>query len=202
SLMETPVVMSIEPVFDGDNGIRARIFAGSCLGCHSSTLSGINRNGAPAGINFDTFEAAMQSGERAVARGAISMTMPPSASGLPPLTQEQAAALTAWQMAGFPQVAAAAPIEAVFDGDNGIRARIFAGSCLGCHSSTLSGTDRNFAPIGINFDTFEAAMQSGERAVARGAVSMTMPPSASGLPMLTAAQAEALTAWQTAGFPQ
>jgi uncharacterized membrane protein len=34
--------------------------------------------------------------------------------------------------------------------------------CAGCHSSALSGTDRNGAPAGIDFDTYEGAVANAE----------------------------------------
>lgn len=36
----------------------------NCTGCHASTLQGANRNGAPTGVDFDTYANAAQSAER------------------------------------------------------------------------------------------------------------------------------------------
>jgi hypothetical protein len=67
--------------YDGNEGVRAQIFAPNCLGCHSSTLSGSARNGAPASVNFNTYALATSGTNetRAVAR-VTAGTMPPSGS--------------------------------------------------------------------------------------------------------------------------
>ncbi|NOQ15455.1 MAG: hypothetical protein GQ581_00170 [Methyloprofundus sp.] len=96
-------VMAIDPVYDGDNGIRANVFASNCLACHSSELTGSQRNGAPSNVNWDTYSVALAKADRAVVRAVDRMSMPPSFSGLPTLTQEQKDAMLAWQQAGFPE---------------------------------------------------------------------------------------------------
>lgn len=93
---------AIEPVYDGEDGIRAKVFASNCLACHSSDKSGGARNGAPAGVNFDNYTDAIASGDKAVGRGVIQMNMPPSFSPLPTLDDEQKQALKNWQALGFP----------------------------------------------------------------------------------------------------
>ena len=95
-------VFAIEPVYEGEDGIRAQVFATNCLACHSSELSGAQRNGAPSAVNYDTFSAASEKADRAVARAVELLTMPPSFSSLPKLNQEQQDAMLAWQQAGFP----------------------------------------------------------------------------------------------------
>jgi len=52
-----------------------------CISCHASSLQGAARNGAPAGVNFDTYNAAVASGNRANVRIQAG-TMPP-AGGIP-----------------------------------------------------------------------------------------------------------------------
>jgi uncharacterized membrane protein len=54
----------------------------NCTGCHASTLQGANRNGAPTGVDFDTYANAVQSAERGNARIQAG-SMPPS-GGLSP----------------------------------------------------------------------------------------------------------------------
>jgi uncharacterized membrane protein len=49
----------------------------SCTGCHASTLHGANRNGAPTGVDFETYARAAQSAERGNARIQAG-SMPPS----------------------------------------------------------------------------------------------------------------------------
>jgi len=93
---------AIEPVYDGEDGIRAMVFETNCLGCHSSELTGADRNGAPAGADFDTYSEASEHGEGAVNRGVIAMDMPP-ASVSNALTDMQKQALKNWKALGFPK---------------------------------------------------------------------------------------------------
>jgi len=97
-------VFAIDPVYDGDNGIRAQVFATNCLFCHSSELTGSQRNGAPTNVNWDTYSAAAEKGDRAIVRAVEQMGMPPFFSRLPTLNQEQKEAMLAWQQAGFPRI--------------------------------------------------------------------------------------------------
>jgi hypothetical protein len=96
--------LAIEPIYDGEDGIRAKVFEINCLTCHSSTLTGADRNGAPDN-NYDTFVDAMKFGEGdgAVKRGVIDVDMPPQYSALEALTKEQKQALKNWKALGFPE---------------------------------------------------------------------------------------------------
>ncbi len=70
----------------------------SCTGCHSSTLEGADRNGAPADINYDTYDAAVQNAEHGldeVEEGA----MPPNGS----VSEEEIQALADWIACGMPE---------------------------------------------------------------------------------------------------
>ncbi|MCK5666374.1 MAG: cytochrome c [Thiotrichaceae bacterium] len=104
-------VLAIDPAYEGDNGIRAQVFATHCLFCHSSELTGGQRNGAPSNVNWDTYSAALEKADRAIVRAVDQMSMPPFFSGLPTLNQEQKEAMLAWQQAGFPRI----PTNATFD---------------------------------------------------------------------------------------
>ncbi len=95
--------LAIEPVYEGEDGIRARIFARSCLVCHSSENTGEARNNAPVGIDFDNYTDALASGDKAIARAVTFMNMPPSFSSAPRLSEEQKQALANWQALGFPE---------------------------------------------------------------------------------------------------
>ncbi len=101
---------AIDPVYEGENGIRENVFATNCLFCHSSNLSGAERNGAPPSVNWDTYKATMENAPRAIVRAVQLMTMPPFFSGLPTLNDEQKAAMLAWEAADFPRY----PTEAVY----------------------------------------------------------------------------------------
>ena len=70
----------------------------SCNGCHSSAVLEGDRQGAPANVNFDTYEAAVANIDKAmeeVAEGA----MPPNGA----LATADADALYAWGQCGKPQ---------------------------------------------------------------------------------------------------
>jgi hypothetical protein len=108
-------LFAIDAVYNGENGIKDQVLT-VCTQCHSSTLSGIARNGAPTSVNFDTYNAALASGDRAIARAVIAANMPPS--GFTPLTTEQKNALTDWQTAGFPESATAS--SDTFDSTTGV----------------------------------------------------------------------------------
>lgn len=93
-------------------------------------------------------------------------------------------------------------IDPVYEGPNGIREQVFATNCLACHASDLAGPARNSAPPSVNFDTYGVTQPNAGRAIVRAVEEMSMPPLASGHPLLNDEQREAMLAWQTAGFPQ
>ncbi|NOQ14431.1 MAG: hypothetical protein GQ583_08155 [Methyloprofundus sp.] len=95
--------LAIEPVYEGEEGIRAQVFASNCLACHSSENTGEARNNAPLGVDFDNYADAVTSGDKAVARGVTFMNMPPDFSPLSKLNEEQKQALKNWQALGFPE---------------------------------------------------------------------------------------------------
>ena len=71
-----------------------------CTSCHSSTVTGSKREGAPGDVNYDSYAAAKShasSGAAQVNGG----EMPPS--GEPQPTAEQKTALYAWAACGTPQ---------------------------------------------------------------------------------------------------
>lgn len=103
SFFITGSVFAIEPVYDGENGIREKVFATNCLFCHASNLTGSQRQGAPSFVNWDTYEATRLNASRAIARAVRDLTMPPASSGIPHLNEEQQTAMLAWQKAGFPK---------------------------------------------------------------------------------------------------
>ena len=67
-------VLAIEAVYDGENGIRAQVFSSNCLFCHSSELTGSQRNGAPSSVNWDTYDDAVENGDRAIVRAVDQMS--------------------------------------------------------------------------------------------------------------------------------
>lgn len=63
-----------------------------CNGCHSQFMSGENRSGAPEGVDFDTWDGAVEYAERIRIRVIESETMPPSGG----LTPDERALLDEW----------------------------------------------------------------------------------------------------------
>ncbi len=96
-------VLAIDLVYEGENGIRAKVFETNCLACHSSELSGSDRNGAPPTYDWDIYDIVVDEANEIIERAVEQMNMPPSFFGLPLLNQEQKDALLAWKEAGFPE---------------------------------------------------------------------------------------------------
>lgn len=106
-LFQTPTLANdgaeggIIPVFRGDSGILGEIIGPKCLNCHASELSGGARNGAPDGVNFDTYESAKQFANRIIQRAVVQMDMPPNPSLV--LDDEEKQALKNWMTLEFPE---------------------------------------------------------------------------------------------------
>ena len=99
-------ILAIDATYDGAEGIRAQILEPNCLTCHTTGFSFFRRLGAPSSVNFDTYQVALESADRIVARR---NNMPPTTTNPPRLTETQRDALLAWQKAGFPEKATATP---------------------------------------------------------------------------------------------
>jgi len=69
-----------------------------CIRCHSHIKTGAERNGAPPEVNFDTYESAVKSAQRANARIQAG-TMPPDGG----IAEEQHALFQKWIGKGTPQ---------------------------------------------------------------------------------------------------
>ncbi len=69
-----------------------------CTSCHSSSVTGAARANAPAGINFDTFDAAKAEASPAAAEVAEG-AMPPGGG----LTEDEKQQIYAWAQCGTPQ---------------------------------------------------------------------------------------------------
>jgi len=86
------------------NGEVQAIFAGHCIFCHSTDNVGGARNGAPPGVNFDTYEEATENAERALARMTAGTMPPPGNSvGAEPVTEPERSVVQAWIDAGMPR---------------------------------------------------------------------------------------------------
>ncbi|TRW89934.1 c-type cytochrome [Candidatus Methylobacter oryzae] len=156
---------AIDPVYEGANGIRAKVFATNCLDCHSSTLTGSARNGAPPSVNWDTYEAALPNAPRAIVRAVEQMTMPPAFSGVPALNDEQKAAMLAWQSAGFPRAAATTSTAADFSYDSSILTLPVVNVGSQMYNATLRLSSNNSSPTGIAF-----VLESAQPATAASSV--------------------------------
>lgn len=71
-----------------------------CTVCHSSSLSGSARQGAPSNVNFDTYAAAARAAGEAVTE-VTAGRMPPSGETQP--TSAETAALEQWAQCGSPE---------------------------------------------------------------------------------------------------
>ncbi len=133
----------------GYRDMMADIFSPACLNCHNSALS--NRNGAPAGEDFDTYTLAAvnaATGNNRVQAG----TMPPASTQI---------TLTAAQMATFQDwVDQGTPLGTVTNFQD-MTTQVFNPVCNNCHSTTASS--RSGAPSDVNFNTYEAAKAKADR---------------------------------------
>lgn len=155
SFLITGHAFAIDPVYDGPNGIKEKVFATNCLACHSSELTGTARNGAPADVNWDTYEATLPNAERAIVRAVQEMTMPPAGTR-PKLNEEQKTAMLAWQSAGFPQAAADTSTNATFDGTTLKLPVVNVGSQK--FNATLRLIPLTSSPTGVGFVLENAAL--------------------------------------------
>lgn len=158
----------------------------NCIRCHSSTRQGSDRSGAPAEVNFDTFEAAARNSARARVRIEAG-TMPRDTGALP---DEQKALFAAWVEGGV-RKDCASPVDDAGSHDagpprdgggevtycDGIKPLLEA-NCTRCHSSSKEGPDRNGAPEGVNFDSYDgisARKDAAREMVTAGAMPPTGP---------------------------
>ena len=75
----------------------APLLASRCLPCHSVSVRGPNRQGAPRESNYDTYEQAAVNAQAMANRAASeSQPMPPRSSGLPRLTASELSLLRQW----------------------------------------------------------------------------------------------------------
>jgi uncharacterized membrane protein len=70
--------------------------------------------------------------------------------------------------------------------------------CTACHSSALTGAARMMAPVGANFDTYDAAKARAVLAASRVSFGQMPPPGAT---PLTDAEKTALINWGSCGAP-
>ena len=72
-----------------------------CTNCHASDKQGVQRNGAPPSLNFDSYEGAADAAPRMVEQ--VSMgSMPPATSGFS-LTEAEEHELFVWAECGTPE---------------------------------------------------------------------------------------------------
>jgi uncharacterized membrane protein len=71
------------------------VFSANCTKCHSSTKQGADRNGAPVGVNFDSYEGA--AGKAALIDGNVQAGVMPPAG---PLPDDEKALIHAWVEGG------------------------------------------------------------------------------------------------------
>lgn len=192
-----------------------------CTRCHASDRAGGERQGAPADVNLDTYEDAVEHVDRANVR-IQSDTMPPGGGEL---TDDERALFQAWIDQGTQRGEPGAPrtptppaptptpptpapptsgilppipLPPLFASppptplpgptatpggpvtyEHHVKPFLDA-ACVPCHDSSKSILERRGAPLDRNFDTYEGAVASHERANARIQAG-TMPPDGSGI---------------------
>ena len=130
--------------------VAGGVFNVTCVNCHSSDKFSSARNGAPFNVNFDTFSWAVLNAERGNIRIQAG-TMPPTGER----SSSEKAILQSWVDQGT-------PVGEVI-GYEDMRTNIFEETCLNCHSSEKSGSDRNGAPSSVNFDIYPRAVANADR---------------------------------------
>lgn len=85
------------------NEIRPLIIEAKCLGCHDSSLKGVDRNNAPDHLNFETYELMQPNLTEAAA--AITAGREPPPTLMPPImvTAEERDLVRDWRDCGFPK---------------------------------------------------------------------------------------------------
>jgi uncharacterized membrane protein len=73
------------------------------------------------------------------------------------------------------------------------------GKCTTCHASTLTGTSRVNAPVGVDFDNYAAAKTHAQTAM-HEVYEGEMPPA--GLPALSTEEEDQLFRWASCGAPE
>lgn len=81
-------------------GVSA-IFAARCAACHSAGRTGTQREGAPAHVNFDTYEDAVEHADRAWTRIAAG-TMPPGRDFENVVPSAERGVIRRWMDGGMP----------------------------------------------------------------------------------------------------
>ena len=84
------------PAFD-----EVTAFSQVCADCHSTTLSGDDRNGAPSTINWDDYDSAKANAEHG-AEEVFEGEMPPEGSGAT-LTEAQKEEIYLWSLCDTPE---------------------------------------------------------------------------------------------------
>jgi hypothetical protein len=166
---------------------------GYCVGCHSSALSGAARNGAPVGVDLDTYSGAVANATRSNIRIQAN-TMPPGGG----MTTGQQTLFQGWVDGGLLECGGSTPGDSDQGGDSrpggdsgGDSALggdgpttvtychqikpVLDNYCTSCHSSALSGAARNGAPVGVDLDTYAGAVANANRSNIRIQAN-TMPP--------------------------
>jgi uncharacterized membrane protein len=94
---QDPFGASIDGDVTYESDVKA-ILDASCIACHATDAEGADRNGAPAGVNFDTYAAAVESAD--LANSQIQPGgMPPTS----PLKDHEKAVFQAWIDQGMNQ---------------------------------------------------------------------------------------------------
>ena len=98
---DAPVPSACETPVTFTNDLFPVVVEPKCLPCHSETLRGTARNGAPDGVDFDTY-AQVRPRAAAIADAITSGIEPPQNAPVI-VTSEDRALVRAWRSCGYPE---------------------------------------------------------------------------------------------------
>lgn len=87
------------PTYTNDIAVIVEV---RCLSCHSTALVGPGRDGAPEGLNYDTYDL-LQPNLMTFSNALTSGRMPPPAGGTPGTTAEERTLVAEWAACRYPR---------------------------------------------------------------------------------------------------
>jgi uncharacterized membrane protein len=85
------------------NQIRPMIIEAKCLGCHSTALVGMARNGAPEGFDFDTYELSLPHLNELASAITSGREPPPTLMPKIEVTPEERDLVRDWRACSYPK---------------------------------------------------------------------------------------------------
>ena len=139
-----------------ETAVMARLTLAKCTRCHGSSLQGDDRQGAPAGLDFDRASKRKQWAEEMWVEIEADRMPPPRPAGSGALSSAEKKAMRGWLACGAPDAVVAMPDAGdaqvpVVDDWSDIWPQITgAGFCAGCH--LVGSPDVDLLGGGVSFD--------------------------------------------------